>query len=358
MDRNLARRHGSARPPTAAVPRTRSPARMYTVNGAGDELPIQVPAADGKMRFWRNTASRSWRRARPRPWLRTRSASSGTPTSTTAARPAGLFDCRRQRTVATAVGDRRRTTVDATRANVDPQHHAVPGSRAAHWCSGPARSSGRGVSTPAHPTAPRPTSAHAAGNGQPARRHGRAARDAPGRPHRRDAVHRRRQPDVDDHVAGRRAPRCCDRQPRSRHRNRDRHRRRHRRRRRGVAPTTGRRGTRPAAATNWTYHVDAADDRVRSRIRARCRRRQRQPRRPCPASGHHQARMCPCTMFGAVGHARRRSMPGRCGRRVRGEVPRRRERLRHRRAVLQGVGEHGHAHREPVVVERARCWRR
>ena len=51
---------------------------------------IQVPAADGKMRFWRNTSDRlAGRRARPRRSRRTRSATSGTKTSTTApARPA------------------------------------------------------------------------------------------------------------------------------------------------------------------------------------------------------------------------------------------------------------------------------
>ena len=46
---------GSAHLPTAVARRTALTGTLYSVNGGGQDYPIEVPAADGKMRFWRNT---------------------------------------------------------------------------------------------------------------------------------------------------------------------------------------------------------------------------------------------------------------------------------------------------------------
>ena len=63
------------------------------------------------------------------------------------------------------------------------------------------------------------------------------------------------------------------------------------------------------------------------------------------------AAACPChDLVGGCDAGGRRDRRHRCGRAGR-EVPLRRRRLRHRRAVLQGRGQHGDARGEPVVVD-------
>ena len=51
--------HRRVRPPTVAGLDNASTGQLFRINGPGPDntnLSIMVPAADGKMRFWRNTA--------------------------------------------------------------------------------------------------------------------------------------------------------------------------------------------------------------------------------------------------------------------------------------------------------------
>ena len=63
VDRHRGATRASARPPTAAVRRTRLTGTMWTVNCR--TYAITVPSEMGAHRFWRNTASARCRRARP-----------------------------------------------------------------------------------------------------------------------------------------------------------------------------------------------------------------------------------------------------------------------------------------------------
>ena len=61
---------------------------MYMIDRARDiGIPLTVPAADGELRFWRNTALRTWRPARRPRWATAMSATSGTRTWTTGSGP-------------------------------------------------------------------------------------------------------------------------------------------------------------------------------------------------------------------------------------------------------------------------------
>ena len=121
--------------------------------------PITVPAADGKMRFWRNTsvatlgAGADGDAGPTRRW-----ATSGTRTSTTASVPPGWSGSRpRPLNVAAAPS---RLRIELRAGHGDASSHAASATRAARWCSAPARCSGRGGSTTrTTAAATRPTSA-------------------------------------------------------------------------------------------------------------------------------------------------------------------------------------------------------
>ena len=109
--------------------------------------------------------------------------------------------------------------------------------------------------------------ADAAGDRQPARRHGRPAGDPAGRPDRRDRSRPTRAAhDLDDHLAGRRRDRAG---------RRSRHDQRHRQPTpaagRSAAsrsrPTAAPPGTRRPAAATWTLHLDAHGYRADRRSR-------------------------------------------------------------------------------------------
>ena len=123
---------------------------------------------------------RSRRRCRP-----ARSATSGTRTLDNGFRPAGP-----DAPVDDDGHERRRDAaglrLDVRHRHRDAQPDALPRTAAARWSSAPARCSGRGASTRTTTAAARAAdAAHAAGDGQPVRRHGRAAGHAAAGPGRR-----------------------------------------------------------------------------------------------------------------------------------------------------------------------------
>ena len=80
------------------------PHRARSSRSTAGTTAIEVPAADGKMRFWRNTARRdALGPADGDPRRRAPSATSGTRTSTTAPGPPGLFRCPRRRSTCVSV---------------------------------------------------------------------------------------------------------------------------------------------------------------------------------------------------------------------------------------------------------------
>ena len=201
--------------------------------------------------------------------------------------------------------------------------------------------------------------AHAAGDGQPVRRHGRRSRRRCSRawsPRRASTDTAAPTSTITSPAAGATVERGTAGHDRG---HRDRRRRRRRRRRRGL----GRRradlapGDRPrrAGATPGRREQDGPVT-----IRSARRRRQRQPRerrrRARPSSSARRARGLP--VLDLRGHetpgARRRLDDGQAVELGR-EVPRRRRRLHHRRALLQGHAEHRHARRAPVDRTAARC---
>ena len=222
----------SARPATAAGPRTRSPASSSSSTAGPTD--ITVPAQYGAAAVLAQHRGRSADRGQTLtlgpgigtlgyewdedagqrvPTGRARSTSPRRPSTTARSSP----------TTAPTSASRHR----------HPSPDALPGRRAARWSSVPARCSGRGGSTTATTERRRGRPQHAAGDGQPVRRHGRAAGDARRRPGRGVSLdrHAPRRP--------RRSPRRGRRQPRRRragddHRHRGRQRRRRRRRRRGL----------------------------------------------------------------------------------------------------------------------------
>ena len=187
LDRDLARPARST--PRGRTRRTRSPApSSRSTRGTSA---IEVPAADGKMRLWRNTAVAALARGPDRDaaggHARLRV---GRGRSTTASRPAGARPPVRRR-------PQRRRGAPGLRLDLRLRHRdappdAVPRTRAARSSSAPARSSGRGASTAttiaAAPT-PDPDMQQATVNLLADM--GVAARHAAAGPRRRDRVDRR-----------------------------------------------------------------------------------------------------------------------------------------------------------------------
>ena len=224
---------------------------IFTVN-AGATTAIRVPAADGKMRFWRNTSVADAARAETATLPAAgRSATSGTRTSTTASGrpgcvPAVVDDGRANAPVLQDYG----STYGTGTATHNLTLYRAPAARSS---SAPARSSGPGAST--HTT----TAAARAG---PSRMQqatvnlfadmGVQPATLPGRARRGHRLDRRHRPDLDDHRPRRDAHDAAAAQvtiTRHRHRRRRRRGRRRRgldRRRHHLAP--GRR-----AAARWTY---------------------------------------------------------------------------------------------------------
>ncbi len=183
--------------------------QLFTVN-AGATTAIKVPAADGKMRFWRNTTIAT----------QAAGATATLPDGTlgyewdedadNGFRPAGLVPPLRDH--GRRAPPRCSTTArTSARGTAGPQPDALPAPRAARSCSAPAPCSGRGGSTrTTTAAASRPTSA-CSRRREPVRRHGRPARDAADRPgggdglHRHDARRRRRSPRPRPAAACRRA---------------------------------------------------------------------------------------------------------------------------------------------------------
>ncbi len=146
---------------------------------------IRVPAADGKHALLAQHHGRhARRRRRPRRCRPARSATSGTIDVDNGFRPAGLI--RLSQTTTAGRRHAARLRLDLRRRHRHAHPDAVPAPPAARWCSAPAPCSGRGASTPTTTAARRAADVRdAAGDRQPVRRHGRAARDAAGRPGRR-----------------------------------------------------------------------------------------------------------------------------------------------------------------------------
>ena len=277
LDRDVAR-PAPVQPRGPEARRTRSPARSSRSTAA--PTAIKVPAAEGKMRLWRNTQRRlASRPARRRRSPTAPSATSGTRTSTTAPAPPASFDLS-----STTVDVPQQTPglrLDLWPGHRDPQPDRCTALRAAPWSSAPARSSGRGASTAITTAAAQHArSAHAAGDREPARRHGRPAGHAAGRPRPRHRLDRHDCARLTDRVAARRRQRRrAGRRPRSP----------------APPPTAAADGGRSAASRSrstgappgtrrqgrgsWTYTwtpgaAGSADDQDPRR------RRQRQPREP------------------------------------------------------------------------------
>ena len=153
-----------------------------------------MPAADGKLRFWRNTTRRRpRRRARPRRWPPTRSATSGTRISTTARGRPGLVPHvehdRQRRRGAAGLGQpvrRRARPRIASRSTATPSGALVFGAGTVQWPWGLDSTHDRGRR--GQPRAMQQATV------EPLRRHGRAARPAAARPAGRRAVHRHASP--------------------------------------------------------------------------------------------------------------------------------------------------------------------
>ena len=140
-------------PPRARSPRTRLTGTIFTVNSGTSA--IEVPAADGKMRLWRNTQRRlAWRPGRPRP----------SPTDTlgyewdedldNGSRPPGWSQLSSTTTEAASTGLQ---DYGSTYASGTATHHLTSTApRAARWSSAPARSSGPGAWTATTTAAARP----------------------------------------------------------------------------------------------------------------------------------------------------------------------------------------------------------
>ena len=178
---------------------------IFMVND-GATTAIKVPAADGKMRFWRNTSIANLGPGQ------TATLTSGTlgyewdEDLDNGARPAGLFDM----STTTYNGAPVLQDYGSTYASGTATHHLTlyrapqrrPRLRCRHGAVvlGPGRAPRR-----RHHHARR---AHAAGDGQPVRRHGGPARDAAVGARRRDRLDRHDPADLDHHRAGRRHDRA------------------------------------------------------------------------------------------------------------------------------------------------------
>ena len=239
-----------------------------------------VPAADGKLRFWRNTSvatlpAGAGRDARPPDTL----GYEWDEDLDNGFRPAGpdppvLDDASTVASVPARL--RHRPTAPGTAT------HSLTLYRARQRRAGLRRRHGPVVLGPRRQ--PRPAAAdhadvaHAAGDGQPVRRHGRPAGDAAGRPGRRHAPRPtppRPTSTITSPAAGATVPVGS-----TGHHHRHRHRRRRRRGRRRRGLGRRRRDLAPGhrARASWTLHLDARRARHRSTHQEPRGRRQRQPR--------------------------------------------------------------------------------
>ena len=190
----------SARPPTAARPRTRSPGTIFTVNCCS--YAMTVPAADGKMRFWRNTSVATL------PPAATATLSDETvgyewdEDLDNGFRPAGPdspLDHDQQRPRAHP-----RLRLQLRAWNGHASSDAAPPSRRRRSSSRRQRAVVVGPRRRPRPRQPAARRAHATGDGQSARRHGRAAGDAAGRPGRSKRIDRHGAAHRDHHLADQR----------------------------------------------------------------------------------------------------------------------------------------------------------
>ena len=297
LDRHVAR---SALQPAGRRRPARERADRHDLHGQLPARPrrIRCPAADGKLRFWRNTARRRrCRRRQSRRWPPARSATSGTRTSTTAPGPPGLV--RLSSTTVNGVEQAAGLRLDLRHRHGHPQPDAVP--RTAERRARLRRRHRAVVVGPRRQPRPRQRAAErgdAAGDGQPVRRHGRPARDAAARPDRgraRRPTRRAPTPTITSPAAGAtrraaarrsrsRAPRPTPAAARRRRRGLD-------RRRRDLASRD--------RARDVELHLDARRRRARSPIRAArpttARNLGAPPRRPSPSPSAAAAARARCS---------------------------------------------------------------
>ncbi len=180
LDGNVARSRASALRPTADARENALTGTIFTVNSATARTRSRCRRRSARCASGATRASRPWR---PAPWRRfppERSVTSGTRISTTAAARPGSATCRRRRcTVPTKILDDGRTRYGQRHGDALASRSTGP--RAAPSSSAPARCSGAGDSIDMHdvfsrqpPAAGR--RAHAAGDGEPLRRHERRSR--------------------------------------------------------------------------------------------------------------------------------------------------------------------------------------
>ena len=242
------------------------------------------------MRFWRNTTVATPGRRRHRDAAATaRSATSGTRTPTTASGRPARSACRRRRSPSVA-GAARTTARPSAPA---PSTHNLTLYRAP---SGALRLRRRHRAVVVGPRRdPRPRQrrrrrAHAAGDRQPVRRHGRAAEHAAVRPGRRDGVDRRHRADVDDHRRRRSGAAVSSRQPGHDHRHGDRHRAAAWSAASKCRPTAARPGRAPTGRGTWTYTLDGRRHRERHDPQPRGRRQRQPGDARAGRHGHHRQR--------------------------------------------------------------------
>ena len=146
VDGHVARPALAVHPPTAAEPRTRSPARSSRSTAATSDR-FSCLSADGKMRFWRNTTVATLApRAPPRRCPTARSATNGMRISTTDSRPRRIGFGSSTTTVTTCRVHPGSTWLELRR-RAPRRITSLYRRRAARSSSAPAPSSGSGAST-------------------------------------------------------------------------------------------------------------------------------------------------------------------------------------------------------------------
>ena len=236
--------------------------------GATTTAAIQVPAADGKLRLWRNTGHRPAAATLTRRHARVRVRLGRTPRRTRATLPG------RPRSRCPDTNVRSGTATHQLTLYRAPSGALVFGAGTIQWSWGLDGTHDRGGSTP--------DVADAAGDGQPARRHGRPAGDAAGGLIAATASTDTHAPDLDDHLA---------RPTATRSRGRHRHDHRHRDATPGGGVVGGVEVSTDGGATwhpatgraSWTLLLDAARDRARPRSGAAPSTTAATSRRPRPA---------------------------------------------------------------------------
>ena len=245
---------------------------------------------------------------------------------------------------------------DRARRHRHAQPDDVPRAERRAACSAPAPSSGPGASTTGNPDGDAARPQHAAGDGEPVRRHGRAAGDAavrassrrPRRPTRPRRPRRSPRRAGDAWPTARRsrspAPRptpAAAWSPASRSR-----------------PTAARPGTRRPGTTSWTYTLDRPRQPVDARSRSRAV--DDSGNLETPGAGIDGQRDLPVLDLGHERHApaadatRATPTPVEVGVKFKSDTLGH----DHRRPLLQGRGQHRHPRRQPVERRRARGWRR